>query len=332
MLGCAKALAPIPILLYHRVCRLRTDPQLLAVTPAHFAEQMAWLADYCRPLTLAEFVRARDEGGWPERGIVVTFDDGYADNLEEATPILQRYGIPATFFVCTDGVGHGEEFWWDELERVVLLAPRLPERLSLELEGGLRTWPLGAASGPDPEAATWNVEVPQDPSPRHRAYRELHALIRPLSDAARRTVLEQLRLQAGTLACAARNSHRPLGPDEIRVLAGGRGVEIGAHTLTHPVLRWLPPEDQEREVGECKRRLEGIIGREVFSFSYPFGGRSDWDETTAAVVRRCGYACAVTTLPGAAVPGSDVYELPRVLVRDWTGPDLERRLGECWGN
>ena len=93
------------ILLYHRIVNLPTDPQLLAVTPQHFTEHLEILGSHAYPIPLRQLVKGLKEGDIPKRGVVVTFDDGYADNLENAKPLLERFGIPATFFISAGAIG-----------------------------------------------------------------------------------------------------------------------------------------------------------------------------------------------------------------------------------
>src|SRR5262249_11986659 len=121
------------ILMYHRVTELPNDPYLLAVTPEHFAEQMEEIRRYCVPMRLEELVDELEDGNIPNRGVVVTFDDGYADNLYQAKPLLERYEIPATVFVTAGQVGSRREFWWDELDRLLLQAGTLPSRVLMRL-------------------------------------------------------------------------------------------------------------------------------------------------------------------------------------------------------
>jgi peptidoglycan/xylan/chitin deacetylase (PgdA/CDA1 family) len=108
----------IAILLYHRVARLESDPQQLAVDPERFDAQLTALRATCTPVALVDvpgLLRARR---LPKRPVAVTFDDGYRDNLVTAKPLLERHGVPATVFVASGYVGSGREFWWDELERL----------------------------------------------------------------------------------------------------------------------------------------------------------------------------------------------------------------------
>jgi peptidoglycan/xylan/chitin deacetylase (PgdA/CDA1 family) len=96
---------PALILMYHRVTELPNDPYLLAVTPKHFAQQLGVIRRYGVPMRLGQLVEALQDGKVPKRAVVVTFDDGYADNLYNAKPLLELYSIPATVFVTTGCIG-----------------------------------------------------------------------------------------------------------------------------------------------------------------------------------------------------------------------------------
>lgn len=107
------------ILLYHRIATLQPDRWSIAVTPDHFAEHMDVLRSRTNVARLSDVddILATPNAGRPT--VIVTFDDGYADNLHNALPILAGYDVPATFFIATEAVLNHEEFWWDELERLV---------------------------------------------------------------------------------------------------------------------------------------------------------------------------------------------------------------------
>lgn len=292
------------VLCYHRVARLERDPQLLAVVPENFADHLELLRSRYAPAPLGRVV---DEQ--PLRGVAVTFDDGYADNLEAAAPALEAAGVPATVFVATGYVGGAREFWWDELERLLLASA--PDG---ELRACGRSWKL------DGDAA------------RQRAYDELHPLLKPLTATAIEAVLRDLRALAGEVPEGnPRRSHRQLMRDEVARLDSSPAVEVGAHTVTHLSLAHHPEHVQREELEGSRRSLEEWLGRRVDSFSYPFGGRGDHTRRTRRLAREAGYSYAAANIPGLVGPLSDRWQVPRVLVRDWSGDEFERRLAALLG-
>jgi len=120
---------------------------------------------------------------------------------------------------------------------------------------------------------------------------------------------------------------RRLMPDEILALAADGLVEIGAHSTTHPVLSDLTAEDQWGEIEGGKRWLEGVLGRPVDSFAYPFGFPGSFSTSTTALVGRAGYSSAVTTVPGRVGRGTTPLAMPRLQVFGWSTGELEKAIG-----
>jgi len=320
----AKKVVPLGVvLLYHRVADLETDPQLLAVSPSNFAEHLEVLRRRYRPVRLGELCHRTFTSPPRSRLIALTFDDGYSDNLHRALPLLLAAAIPATVFVTAGQVGRREEFWWHEVDRILLGTPDLPERLDVTLGSKSHSWCLQSARDQlDPH---WHVLSGQPRSPRQTAYRELCDLLRPLSAEERDGVLRRLRTWAGVDA-AGRAQNRALTAREVVALASRGLVEVGAHTMTHPVLAAQPVAVQRREIEASKSRLEGILRAPVRGFSYPFGLRSDYTADTVRLVREAGFAYACSNFPGKVHSGTHRYEIPRFLVRDWSGDEFARRL------
>jgi len=300
----------------------------LAVTPRRFAEHLEVLRQHARPVQLRELSQALHYGNLADRSVVITFDDGYADNLHNAKPLLERHDVPATVFVASGYVGRKREFWWDELDRLLLQPGALPERLQLIVNGNTYQWELG-------EAAYYTVEDfrrhrgwrawDKSPTPRHHLYTSLYEVLRPASEEERRRKLSELRRWTVT-APARRSNHRALSLEEIDKLQEGGLLEVGAHTVTHPVLSALPPVSQRHEIGKSKARLEKILDHPVSSFAYPYGKPRDYTAETVDIVRQAGFACACSGFAGLVRRSSDRFQLPRVYVRNWSGDRLARQL------
>lgn len=318
------------ILLYHRIIELPSDPYLLTVSPTHFAEHLAVLRDLGRPIGLRDLVAGLRAGKIPRRAVIITFDDGYFDNLVYAKPLLEQHGTPATVFVTPGSLPDGpEEFWWDTLANILLESQLLPQTLRMTVRGVPHEWRLGSAAkyGPNDPArdCSWNYGQMDDPTARHTIFRSVHQLLKHLDQDERRKVLRDL----AAWACAdtsARPTHRLLSAAETVQLAEGGLVEVGAHTMTHPVLSALPVTKQREEIGQSKSDLERILGHPVTSFAYPHGLNADYTQETVMLVRKSGFECACAAWPGTIRSGVDVHQLPRFIVRDEDGETFAKRL------
>jgi len=317
------------VLMYHRVADLRSDPQQLSVTPCHFAEHLEVLQSHCRPVRLRDIYANGRRRQDTRTAVTLTFDDGYADNLYNAKPLLERFDVPATVFVATGYTGGQLEFWWDELERLLLMPGMVPRVLRLVVSGKSYEWDLdGSAEYSEAiyeRERSWITADNDDPSSRQRIYRSLHQLLRPLRDRERRDILDRLRSWAGAQR-NARPTHRPLSAEEIVQLKDGGLVEIGAHTVSHPVLSSLDPMEQREEILASKTRLEDISGTAVTCFSYPYGTVSDYTQETVRIVRQGGFGCACSNFPGVVRWKRNRFELPRFVIRDWDGEAFTKRL------
>jgi peptidoglycan/xylan/chitin deacetylase (PgdA/CDA1 family) len=320
-------------LLYHRVTELPLDPQLLCVSPKHFGQHLDVLANEFQPLSLLEFIEGLRCGRLPSRAVVVTFDDGYEDNLSSAKPILDKYGVPATVFVTTGYMGENREFWWDELERLLLQPGVLPDVITLSIRGVAYEWELGESahytSAESHRHARWNVSQRDNtPTSRHEMYRSLCELLRPLSHAERRPLLDQLTAAGGT-DHGARATHRILSPQQVKDLAAGGLITVGAHTVTHPRLSAFPLDRQRQEIDRSKRHLENVLDQPVTTFAYPYGSRLDYSGQTVAAVRETGFAAACSNFPAPITRRTDVFQLPRVIIRDSNGDAFARQLSDA---
>jgi peptidoglycan/xylan/chitin deacetylase (PgdA/CDA1 family) len=319
------------ILLYHRVARLETDPQLLAVTPAHFAEHLAVINRIATPMRLREMVSAAETGALPSRAVSITFDDGYADNLHLAEPLLRQHGVPATIFATTGHTDTRSEFFWDELDFLLLQPGVLPAELILHWGQSTKRFDLAEAStyshGQWAQDRNWNVLQPARPGSRQKLYLELCALIHAMPTQQRSDCIRQIREWAGA-NIAGRESHRMMSSDELRAISNSPVIEIGAHTVTHPQLAAETVDQQNDEIRLSRLALETTLGQPATSFSYPFGTRRDYTSETVAAVAAAGFKMACSNFNGKVESATDRYQLPRFIVRDWDGVEFERRLIE----
>jgi peptidoglycan/xylan/chitin deacetylase (PgdA/CDA1 family) len=333
------------ILAYHRVIDVDRDPQLMCVSPSRFAEHLdALLHEGYEIVSLKEIASAPST----KRRAAITFDDGYADNLEFALPALQERDRVATVFVTTRNAEEQREFWWDEIEGILLTRAELPTQLDLRIDGLHLRGEVPADCSHETAHLTngWSVAEQFDPTPRHSLYRDLCRLLRPALPEVRGRAIEALRDWAGR-GPEPRPTHRPLIVDEVCALSAA-GIEIGAHTVEHPVLASLAHEQQRDEIAGSRDQLWEWTGQPIVSFSYPYGRRSalrsgasrltkdgrlacDYTTETVNTVREAGFALACANSGGVVTARSKALELQRVLVRDWNGDEFIERLERFLG-
>lgn len=314
------------ILMYHRVAEVGSDPWSLCVTPQHFAEHLEVLREYGYPTQMQYLHKAVQNTEHLRRPIAVTFDDGYADNLQNAKPLLEHYDIPATVFVVSGCVDQEREFWWDELERVFLQPGTLPGTLHLTLNNNPYQWQLGDTVDYSDDTYRlnpfWRTQQRNEPNPRHTIFHALYKLLQPLCQSEQQKVLDELMVWSG-VDSVCRPTHRSLSAAELLALSDGKLIEIGAHTATHPLLSSLPGALQQDEIEQSKARLEEIMGIQLCSFSYPYG---DYTEGTVGIVKNAGFTSACSTNEDSVWRRSDCFQLPRFAVQNWDGEQFERKL------
>jgi peptidoglycan/xylan/chitin deacetylase (PgdA/CDA1 family) len=315
------------ILLYHRVTELPRDPYALAVTPERFDDHLEVLARRARLVPMTELAKRLAEGQVEPRTVAITFDDGYLDNFEQALPILTKHGVPATVFVASGYVGKDREFWWDELDRVVLEPKVVPPVLELSIGGKPHSFELGNAGQEDVSGrpVRWKDDPDHPDHPRHVLFKALWRLLRTVEHAERQRALDALLAWSGAEA-RLRASHQIMSADQVRTLDAGGVIEVGAHTVTHPVLSSLPADAQRTEIVEGRAQLEAILGHRVAGFAYPFGRSSDYDQDSVAAAKEAGFAFACTTHSAVVRRKASLHELPRASPRNFRGEQFERWL------
>jgi len=320
------------ILVYHRVADEPSDPYGLCVTPAHFEEHVQVLQRLGAPMSVGGMGRAVRDGSLPYRAMGITFDDAYVDVLEAAVPILRHHEVPATVFVTLGPGGRDREFWWDELERVLLEPGMLPETLELELDGSRRSWSLGGDANYDPDAANpaceWRLFDGHEPTARHAVFRELYFLLRPLSPDARAHAMDELVGWAGQKGTPVRRSRQVLSADDVADMTADGLIEAGAHTVTHVDMPSQSAHTQNAEARRSKEELERWAGRAVEGFAYPYGR---YDAGSVAAVRAAGFAFACSGDHRVVRPGDDPLTLPRVDVPPGDGDVLAALIRQFLG-
>ncbi len=300
------------VLAYHRVISLKQDAQLLSVSPENFELHLKFLSNNYFPLSLHDLIEGLRRGNIPNKSVILTFDDGYLDNLIYAKPLLEKYNFPATVFVSSGYIDKDEEFWWDELERIILLSQSIPNKLSLKIGDNVYEWNIIQGE----EYENWNVAKKYLPNSKFSLYLDLHKLLRPIKKENRDNILNDLRKQL-KIEKKSRPCYRVVSSIELNNLCSDGLIEIGSHTVTHPVLSDQDENIQNFEIFRSKKDIEKHLQKKVQTFSYPFGGKGDIGNGTVSFVKDSGYKGAVANFFGIVTKKTDPFLLPRCLVRNW---------------
>jgi peptidoglycan/xylan/chitin deacetylase (PgdA/CDA1 family) len=256
---------------------------------AEFRAQMEVLAREFNPVSLDDVLKYVHEGkDLSKRSVVVTFDDGYADNYEVAMPVLNQVGVPATFYATVDCVENRRLPWPSRLRFAFRKTQR---RVWCDSQG--KSWPLNG------------------PTQKEDAFLAACDLCCQLSGPAQELFIK--RIEQDLEACLPSESGSlMMNFEDLRALRR-HGHVVGSHTMTHPNMAYVGEDDALREFTESKRLLEQHLGTPIQHFSYPCPALSPhWSSQTVALSRAVGYVSAVTTDSGLARHGDDAFRLKRI--------------------
>lgn len=289
----------LSILIFHRVFQ-EPDPVFpQEMHASRFDALCSWLRSWCNVLPLDQSAAHLAAGTLPARAACITFDDGYADNHNVALPILSRHGLVSTFFVAS-GFLDGGRMWNDSIIESIRRT-------------NLKVLDLG-------EIGTYHVGTPVE------KFAAINAVIRKIK------YLEPTERQHVTDAIAT--EAKVVLPEDLMMTSAQvralrqSGMQIGAHTVSHPILARLDDGQARSEIREGKAQLERLLGEEVVLFAYPNGKPTeDYSLRSVELVRELGFQCAVSTAWGAARCGDvDMFQLPRFTPWDSTAHRFGLRL------
>jgi len=266
-------------------------PSCVDKTPANvFAEQLEYLTRRYNvvPLSrLAESMGRREQA--PARLAAITIDDGYRDAYEVAYPLLRRFDAPATLFVPADFIDRRAWMWTDKARFLTRRA--VSQRLAIKIGGQELRFDLDA------------------PSSRRDAAERVNTTLKRIPEEVKEEAIERLARACGVaLPQTPPDEFGPIAWAEAREMQA-HGIEIGSHTLTHPILTRVGDERLRSELQESRSRLEEVLRRRIEQFCYPNG---DHDERVRSEVARAGYRVAVTCEGGLNKRGDDPLTLRRI--------------------
>ena len=271
------------ILTYHR---FSADGASQTVSESQFRWQLQYLTSRYHVVPLSQLAAGH---ALPPRALAITIDDGYRDAYEIAFPLLKEFGLPATLFVVTDFLDGRIWLWPDKVRWMFAHTPCNEVVIH--------------SMSPTPR-----FQLADEASRRHAAA-DMNERFKALSEPLKEFEISRLaRLLKVRLPARPTAAYAPVTWDEACEMDRA-GIEIGSHTVTHPILTRVSTEQLRRELQASRERLERKLQREVKQFCYPNG---DYDERVHAAVAKAGYECAVTTTRGFNDQRSDRLALRRV--------------------
>ena len=286
----------LSVLIFHRVLPVRDPLFPQEIDARAFDKVCRWARAMFNILPLDQAAQRLAEGTLPARALAITFDDGYADNHDVALPILARHGLPAAFFIATGYLDGGRMFNDSIIESV-----RLTQRPGLDLrdmfEDDQARYALSSMA--QRRAAIDNI------IPRIKYFQvdERNKLVEMIAHRADVKLPDDLMMTSAQVVAMRR-----------------AGMQIGAHTVSHPILARLSADDVRREMTESRRFLEQLLGERVGLFAYPNGKPElDYNASCVAAVREGGFDAAFTTAWAAGHRKTSSFEIPRFTPWDRSG-------------
>ncbi len=295
----------VVVLTYHGV--VRKIPENLHrfeyrnfVTVGQFEKQIRFMLRHYKPVTVGQLVSG-DPAAF-QRGFIITFDDGFRNNLELAAPVLQKYGLEGCFFISTGLVGENEMIWPERITYLLFATSKTSIEITLD-----RPTTVSLRTPGEREKASWQIRNYLKGSTKERI----------------NSVLEELEMQAGDLeeldAEQKRERYAFMNWDEVKALYG-YGQIVGSHTHNHEVLSTLNAGQVEEELKKSRQLLETHTGQTICFFSYPNGAEGDFEESHKNLLKQTGYTCAFSQIHGNNYADTDCYELRRINISQGMSP------------
>lgn len=279
---------------YHEtVTNLDYIPAAISHSSVQFREQMEYIARYCNPISIDEMLQCTENGApLPRRSVIVTFDDGYVNNLDIAVPILNATGVPGVFYVVSDSVDSDRLPWFCRTYRAFN-------------HTGLQIW-KDSVSG-----ESWSLQT----EAHWRFARSLaNRRCASLTGEEQEKMVAQIERELG-IPCNPGVSGIMMSGKQLRRVVDA-GHQIGSHTASHPNLAIIGKPELETELKQSREKLEEVMQREVVHFSYPnpVSLYKNWNDRTSVAIREAGYKTAVVSDSGTIQDDSNRFALRRIPV------------------
>ena len=307
-----KFLNEVTILAYHRILDVPDensfpfDIELVSASVAAFSTQMKYVKENYKPTTFATLLQCLDRGEAPPSGtLIITFDDGFADNYYNAFPILRQFDIPATIFLSTGYIDNQEMYWYEKLCYAVMTTNAhtltIPELAVIEIDGNVAS--------------------------RRSAMKALMRHLKQVPDQMRLNVLDDCFNQLLPEHCQIADPRSgPLTWRQISEMSTC-GIEFGSHGVFHPVLSKLTDTNLKYEMEHSKHRIGAMLDKPVQVIAYPVGGEEAFDDRVRIAAQSAGYRLGLSYISGIEKPEKwDAFALRRLHVERYVGSEYFKAM------
>lgn len=316
------------VLMYHRVAAPEADIWEIAVSPENFEQHLQVLRKTKNVIPLKDLVQDVRNGKIRKNSVAITFDDGYVDNFLVARPLLEKYGLPATFFIASGNIGAGAEFWWDEIEQLILFTKHLPRRFAMEVNGNKVNYDLEQETqlteSLRQQNSRWNACKQAPPSRRCALFFNLWQALKPLPTTTQQELLQRISVWAGAPK-SARADYLSMSEAQLQELGESSLFAVEAHTVSHPALAFHNRPYQKEELLRNVQYLEEATGRKPSLLAYPYG---NYNEDTVVLATETGLTAAFTTEEKPVTKHSPLFRLGRVQAKNCAAPAFTALLDQ----
>ncbi len=314
------------VLMYHRISEPDIDPWELAVSPSNFEQQLQLLKRNFKLCSIPDIVTNLQKARIRENCVALTFDDGYLDNFVNAMPLLEKYNIPATFFIPTGKLDEQKKFWWDRLADLIMRTAKLPSTFNINFGEQSFSFSIKGETflndAINQAHSRW--VIPADPpTKRSTLFQKLWQMMQPLPPQEIDGLLNLIEAWAGKNNVPEDPQLVIMTKDQLKLLAGKNLFNIGLHTVNHMALSYHSKEIQEREILQNQKHLKQIINKTVTTIAYPYG---EYNNETLLVAEKLGLQAGFTVEYNPVFANSSQLHLGRFNVKNWSAKEFEEKL------
>ncbi|MBD0332715.1 MAG: polysaccharide deacetylase family protein, partial [Chitinophagaceae bacterium] len=315
----------VMVLCYHRIASEDVDPWDLAVSRENFELQLRVLTKKFPVIDVKEiynYIHKRKS----TRAVCITFDDGYTDNFIHARPLLEKYNVPACFFITSGYISSQKLFWWDELTCIFFKTQTLPPAISIKI--GEKYFEFDNSDGvtlseeQKNNLKNWRAKSGA-PNSRCAIYLNLWQILKSRTPEEIKQVMDQLRQWSEFEVNENYSDMLPMDEHQLIHFADNPLFTIGLHTTNHLALGMHPLNLQEKEIITNQRQLEGSLKKEVNILSFPYGS---YNTDTMQIVKQNNLAACFNSKKKVITRKTDRYNIGRFRVPDWSDKVFEKKL------